>query len=65
MSKKIDEWFLPDKKGSEEPLGPFSVYHYYDPLKVAEEGLPWRDLSVLLGVAVVGLGGAFQLRGKH
>ncbi len=53
--------FLAAVWGPAEPLGPFSVYHYYDPLKVAEEGLPWRDLSVLLGVAVVGLGGAFAV----
>ena len=30
------------------PLGPFTVFHYYDPHGVSQEpGLPWRDILVL------------------
>ena len=30
------------------PLGPFTVFHYYDPLRVSQEtGLPWRNVLVL------------------
>lgn len=36
-------------------LGPFSVFHYFDPGEVATSGaVPWRDLAVLGGVALVG-----------
>ena len=49
-----------------EPVGYLSLFHYYDPLAVTQTGgLPVRDLAVLLGVAVVGFGGAlvaFQRR---
>ena len=38
------------------PLGPFTVFHYYDPHGVSQEpGLPWRDLLVLGSVAAAGL----------
>jgi ABC-type transport system involved in multi-copper enzyme maturation permease subunit len=36
------------------PFGPLSVFHYYDPLAIAQQGgIPWRDVGVLLGVAGV------------
>ena len=45
-----------------EFLGPLSVFHYYDPAAVAtSEGVPWRDLAVLGGVAVVGWGAALVI----
>lgn len=41
--------------GPAAPLGAFTVFHYYDPVAVAQEtGLPWGDLGVLMGT---GLGG--------
>ena len=49
-----------------EPVGLLSVFHYYNPLGVSQEGaLPWRDLAVLFGVAFAGFGAAlvaFQRR---
>lgn len=53
--------FLAAVWSTAQPLGPLSVYYYYDPLKVSERGLAWADLSVLLGVAVVGLVSAFAV----
>jgi ABC-type transport system involved in multi-copper enzyme maturation permease subunit len=39
-----------------EPLGPLTVFHYYDPLSVSQRsGLPWGDIGVLGAVAAVGL----------
>ena len=52
--------------GPAEFVGYVSLYHYYNPLGVTQaNGLPVRDLAVLLGVAVAGFGGAlvaFQRR---
>lgn len=49
-----------------EPLGPASLFHYYDPVRVAAlGGVPYRDLAVLASVAAVALAGAlvvFQRR---
>ena len=40
-----------------EFLGPLSLFHYYDPLAIAQEGgMAWRDVGVLLGAAAAGLG---------
>ncbi len=48
------------------PLGYVSLFHYYDPVGVAQSGvLPWRHLAVLLAVAAAGFGAAivvFQRR---
>ena len=46
--------FLATLWGPAEPLGPLMIFHYYDPLAIAEGGgMPWRDVGVLLGVAAV------------
>jgi ABC-2 type transport system permease protein len=38
-----------------ESLGPLSIFYYYDPLSIARDGgIPWLDISVLLGVGAVG-----------
>ena len=58
--------FLATLWGPAEPLGPLSVFHYYDPLAIARDGgIPWRDLGVLLGIAFGGFAAAlvvFQRR---
>ncbi len=52
--------------GPAGPAGPLTLFHYYDPLGLAQSGeIPWRDLIVLFGVALAGFGGAlvvFQRR---
>lgn len=52
--------------GPAEPLGPLTLFHYYDPLGVVRNGdVPWRDLAVLFSVAVAGFAAAlvtFQRR---
>ena len=46
--------------GPAEPFGPATVFHYYDPLRIAQEpGIPVRDTLVLLAVGVIGTGAAF------
>ena len=52
--------FLSVLWGPAGPLGPATVFHYYDPLSVSQEsGLPVRDILVLLAVGVGGLAAAF------
>ena len=52
--------------GPAEPAGVLTLFHYYDPLGVAQRGeVPWRDLAALFGVAAACFGGAlvvFQRR---
>ena len=52
--------------GPAEPLGPLTLFHYYDPLGLVQRGeVPWRDLGVLFGVAAATLGASlvvFQRR---
>jgi ABC-type transport system involved in multi-copper enzyme maturation permease subunit len=36
------------------PLGSISIFHYYQPSKIIENGLlPWSDFSVLIILAVI------------
>ena len=43
-----------------EPLGPLSIFHYYDPLGVSRSGaVPVADTFTLLAVGVVGTAAAF------
>ena len=52
--------FLSVLWGPAEPLGPATVFHYYDPLRIAQEsGMPVRDTLVLLAVAAIGMAAAF------
>ncbi|MBI4233190.1 MAG: ABC transporter permease subunit [Chloroflexi bacterium] len=45
-----------------EPLGPLSLFHYYDPVRIAATGsLRVVDLGVLLGAAVLGLAAALAV----
>ena len=38
-----------------EPLGPLTIFYYYDPLAIAKDGgIPWLDIGVLLAVGAVG-----------
>ena len=47
--------FLAILWGPAGPAGPASIFHYYDPLAIAQEGgIPWRDIGVLLGVGAAG-----------
>jgi len=51
--------FLAMLWGPAEPLGFFSVFHYYDPLSIAQTGaIPWRDVVVLSAVCFTGVGTA-------
>ena len=54
--------FLSVLWGPAEPFGPLSVFHYYDPLAVSSDNaLSTFDLSVLLGVGVIGTAVAFVI----
>ena len=38
-----------------EPLGPLTIFYYYDPLAIAKDGgIPWLDIGVLAVVGAVG-----------
>ena len=44
------------------PLGPLTVFYYYDPLAIARDGgIPWLDIGVLTGVGAVGLAAALVM----
>ena len=48
--------FLTTLWSPSESLGPLSLFHYYDPLAIAQGGgMPWRDVGVLLGVAAAAM----------
>ena len=54
--------FLSVLWGPAEPLGPASLFHYYDPLAVSRNNaLSLFDLVVLLGVGITGTGFAFVI----
>jgi ABC-2 type transport system permease protein len=43
-----------------EPLGPLSIYYYYDPLAISRQsGIPVLDVAVLLGVGAASTTAAF------
>lgn len=48
------------------PLGPLTVFHYFDPLAIARsQSVPWKDTLVLIGIGLVGFSSAlvvFQRR---
>ena len=49
-----------------EPIGPASIFHYYDPVAIAlSPGFPVLDVGLLLGLAAITFGAAvlvFQRR---
>jgi len=54
--------FLATLWGPAEPLGPLSIFRYYDPLAIADNGgVPWRDVGVLLAVGAVGFAAALAV----
>ena len=54
--------FLSVLWGPAGPLGPATIFHYYDPLQIARSsGLPVRDLVVLLAVGLGGIAAALTV----
>jgi len=45
-----------------EFLGPVTIFHYYNPIAIVQQGaVPWNHILVLLGVAATGYAGAIAV----